>query len=83
MIIGSDVRGVVTRVEVERALRMGTPPEMEKPIVFRADQSLQEIESLMIQSNTGLFLVAETEGGLVTRVFTLHDLLRAQAALLE
>ena len=83
VIIGSEVRGVVTRDEVERALRTGTPPAMDRPIVFRAEQTLQEIDSLMIQSNSGLFLVTESEGGPVTGVFTLHDLLRAQAALLE
>jgi len=31
----------------------------------------------------GLFLVAESEGAPVTGVFTLHDLMRAQAALSE
>lgn len=77
------VRGVVTRTEVERALRVGTPPNLEGPIVFRADQSLQEVDGLMIQSNTGLFLVADRDGGPITGVFTLHDLLRAQAALQE
>ena len=83
VILGGEVRGVVTRHELVRALRTGTPPEVEKAIVFRAEQSLQEIENGLLQSTSGLFLVTETENGPVTRVFTLHDLLRVQAASLE
>jgi chloride channel protein, CIC family len=83
VIVGNDVRGVVTRAEVERALRTGTPLDMEKPVVFQADQSLQEVDRQLIQSSSGLFLVSETEGGPPTGVFTLHDLLRVQAAALE
>lgn len=36
-----------------------------------------------MESASGLFLVADTAGGPVTGVFTLHDMLRAQAALLD
>jgi CBS domain-containing protein len=56
---------------------------MEKPVVCLAQQSLQEVEPRMIESSAGLFLVTEKVGGPVMGVFTLHDLMRAQAALLE
>ncbi|MBU6260132.1 MAG: chloride channel protein [Burkholderiales bacterium] len=83
VIIDGVLRGVVTRADIEHALALGHEPAMEAPVVCRADQSLQDVEPLMIESAAGLFLVVETAGGAVTGVFTLHDLLRVQAALLE
>jgi len=75
--------GVLTRREIEHALARGMPPVCEPAVVCLADQTLRQIEPRLIESSGGLFLVREREGGPVTGVFTLHDLLRAQAALLE
>lgn len=83
VIIAGALRGVVTRADIQHAITNGVAPHMETPVVCRADQSLQDVESRLIESSTGLFLVTETEGGPVTGVFTLHDLLRAQAAMVE
>jgi len=83
VVLRGEVQGVVTRDELERALKGGVSPRVERAPVFREDQSLQEIEPLMIQSSSGLFLLAARDGGPLTGVFTLHDLLRAQAAVLE
>ena len=83
VIIDGTLRGVVTRDVVQHALACGTEPELEKPVIFLAHQSLKEVEPQMIAATAGLFLVAKTEGEAVTGVFTLHDLMRAQAALLE
>ena len=52
-------------------------------MIFLANQTLHEVEPQMIAATAGLFLVAETEGAPASGVFTLHDLMRAQASLLE
>jgi chloride channel protein, CIC family len=83
VIIAGALRGVVTREELEHALARGVEPRIEKPMVCLAGQSLQEVEPRMIESAAGLFLVAEAQGGPITGIFTLHDLLRAQASLLD
>ena len=83
VIINGTLRGIVTRQEVAHALAAGSELLPERPVVCLATQSLREVEPRMLESSAGLFLVADTEGGPITGVFTLHDLLRAQAALLE
>ncbi len=83
VIIDGSLSGVITRGVIEQALALGTEPELEEPVIFLANQSLHEVEPRMIDSASGLFLVAQAAGHPVTGVFTLHDLMRAQAALLE
>jgi len=83
VIIDGDLRGVITRDSIEQAVALGCEPVLEEPVIFLAHQSLQEVEPQMIEARAGLFLVAETEGAPATGIFTLHDLMRAQAALLE
>jgi CIC family chloride channel protein len=83
VIIDGVLRGVATRAAIKHALDRGQPPAMEPAVICQGSQTLQEVEPRLIASSSGLFLVVETEGGPVTGVFTLHDLMRAQAALLE
>ncbi len=83
VVLDGTLRGIVTRDVVLHALASGTEPELEHPIIFLEHQSLQEVEPQMIASTSGLFLVAKSADAPVTGVFTLHDLMRAQAALLE
>jgi CIC family chloride channel protein len=83
VVIDGVLRGVVTRDVIQHALTRGTEPELERPVICLAQQTLQEVEPQMIESSAGLFLVTEAEGAPATGVFTLHDLMRAQAALLE
>ena len=83
VIIAGKVRGIATRTEIQHALAQGVEPQMEQPVLCLPEQSLQEVEPRMIESSTGLFLVSESNDGPITGLFTLHDLMRAQAALLE
>lgn len=83
VIIDGVLRGILTRDAMEQTLASGGEPEPEESTIFLSHQTLQDVEPRMIESEVGLFLVAEREGAPVTGVFTLHDLMRAQAALLE
>jgi len=83
VVIEGSLRGIVTREAIKHALAFGRDPDLDEPVIFLAHQSLRDVEPQMIASKAGLFLVANKEGEPVTGVFTLHDLMRAQAALLE
>lgn len=83
VIVQNVVRGVVTREAIQHALIRGGEPAMENAVLCRADQTLADVEPHLIQSPAGLFLVIPREHGPVTGLFTLHDLLRAQVALLD
>jgi CIC family chloride channel protein len=83
VIIDGKVEGIATRENLKKCLEYGGAPELSPPLIFNARQTLQEVEPAFGQSNTGLFLVAEKEGGPVSGVFTLYDILRIQTAMLE
>lgn len=83
VILQNVVRGVVTRAELQHALVRGVEPVIENAVLCRANQTLAEIEPHLINSPAGLFLVTQRDQGPVTGLFTLHDLLRAQVALLD
>lgn len=83
VILNGELKGVAERKSIQQCLAGGAPPELEKAVVFQPGQLLKEIEPALIQSNSGLFLVRENDADPITGVFTLHDLLRAQAELME
>ena len=83
VIIQGELKGVVNRDALTHALAHKSEPALEPPVLFVESQTLHEAEPRLIASSSGLFLVAQAEDGPVTGVFTLHDLMRAQAALLE
>jgi len=74
---------VTTRSDIEHALEREVVPQMEKPVILTTSQTVGEIESRLIDSRAGLFLISEQEGGPIVGVFTLHDLIRTQADIFE
>ena len=75
--------GVVTRGEIESALRQRRPPVAEPAIVCHDDEKLRNIENKFIQSTTGMVIVISKNDSSIISLITLHDLLRAQAAMAE
>jgi len=76
-------RGVATRREIESALGRGAMPALERAVFCRPEEVLEDIQARILESPTGIMLVADKDGGPIVALFTLHDLLRAQSALGE
>jgi len=83
VVLSGQVVGVTTRSDIEHALEREVVPQMEKPVILTTSQTVGEIESRLIDSRAGLFLISEQEGGPIVGVFTLHDLIRTQADIFE
>lgn len=77
------LKGVVTRSEIESAVRQNRHPVIEIPILCHNDEKLRNIESKFIQSTTGMVIVVSKHNSAIIGIITLHDLLRAQAAIME
>ncbi len=73
------VSGVLTRLEVEKALVEGRQPELSEPIVCAPGQSIREVAGRLVSSSVDLAVIAEPVSGKVVGILTLHDILRAQA----
>jgi CIC family chloride channel protein len=69
--------GVLTRKEAEAALAEKRPPKLEPITTCRADHTIRELQTLLINSTTQ-FVVVVDDNGEVQGVITLHDLLRAE-----
>lgn len=83
VILSGRIAGVTTRAAIAYAVEQDVVPRIEKPLILTAGQKVGEIESILLQSEAGLFLVCEEIGGPLSRVFTLLDLIRAQADIFE
>jgi CIC family chloride channel protein len=77
------LKGVVTRAEIESALEQTRQPVVEPAIVCHDDDKLRSIENKFIQSMSGMVVVVNKNDSSMTGLITLHDILRAQAAIIE
>jgi CIC family chloride channel protein len=69
--------GVLTRKDAQAAQAEKRPPKLEPVTTCRPDQTIRELQTLLINSTTQ-FVVVVDEKEAVLGVITLHDLLRAE-----
>lgn len=77
------LQGIVTRQEIESALQQNRQPSVESAVTCHDEEKLRDIENKFIQSTTGMVIVVGKDDTSIAGLLTLHDLLRAQAAITE
>jgi CIC family chloride channel protein len=77
------LNGVVTRTEIESALQQNRPLVVEPAAICHSDETLRNIENKFYQAPTGMIIVVDKDDFSIIGLITLHDLLRAQAAIIE
>ncbi len=75
------VTGILTRKEAGAALAAKRTPKLEPAVTCLRNQSVAELQARLIESNSMIVVLLDRPGGQVLGVVTLHDLLRAQAAM--
>ena len=83
VVIGGEIRGVLTREEANRAIREKRPPALVKATICAPDLSLRAVEMQLIESQTGFLVLRDQLNGTLVGILTLHDILRAQQAAAE
>ena len=83
VIASGRVRGVVLRDDMKAAIAANAEPRLTPSVECASSLSVKEVSALLMESASGLVLVRDAVSGELTSVVTLHDLLRAQAALAE
>ncbi len=73
------IKGVITRQDIERALLTQTEPNLEPVVTADPQDNIVAIQTLIIESSVGMVLLCDDKQHLLG-VVTLHDLLRAQIA---
>jgi CIC family chloride channel protein len=83
VVIGGQIRGVLTREEATRAVREKRPPVLVAATICPPALSLRDVETQLIESKTGFLLLQEQPDLPLAGILTLHDILRAQQAAAE
>jgi chloride channel protein, CIC family len=83
VILDKQLAGVLSRAEAERALRENREPRLEPAVTCRPNQSIRELQLLLIESTTGVVILTDRPGGRVLGLVTLHDLFRAEVSIAE
>lgn len=78
-----DELGIITRDQMKAIIERKGGSEISNAVTCYPDQTVQEVGNKFIQSPPGVIIVVDEETGNITGIITLHDLLRAQASILE
>jgi len=80
---GGRLAGLVTREDLRRALDAGRELRIEPAFTCFPNPTIRELADKFIQSPLGVLVVTTEAEGRILGVLTLHDLLRAQATVLN
>jgi CIC family chloride channel protein len=73
--------GILTRKEAESAVLEKRPPKLENAVTCLRSQTIQELQSLLIESTALMVVLLDEPNGRVLGLITLHDLLRAEVSI--
>ncbi len=76
-----NLEGILLRTDFEQARMENRPVQLIPAVTARPSQTIRECQALLIESVCGLIVITDQEQGHPLAVVTLHDLLRAQAAI--
>lgn len=73
--------GIVTREDINNALREGKSPQIHSAGICYSDQTVKEVGNKFIESVVPVLIVLDRATNGIKGIITLHDLIRAQAAM--
>jgi len=73
-----ELKGILTREEIEHALETGRPPKIAAAHTCDRQQSINEAQFGLIESAEGIVVILDKSDGKPVGVLTLHDLVRAE-----
>lgn len=83
VVLEGTLRGLLTRKQIEETLRSESAVVLEEAVTCYSDQPLRDVGDKFIESPSGVMVVLRREDHKVAGIITLHDLLRAQASMLD
>jgi CIC family chloride channel protein len=75
--------GILTRIIAEGTVAKKTLPHLEPAVFCLRQQTIRDLQHLLIESSTQFVVVLDCEGGKIVGLVTLHDLLRAEASMAQ
>jgi chloride channel protein, CIC family len=81
VICDGQIKGIVTRQQIQQAILERDIPEVSDAATCYPDQTVREIGNKFIESSVYALVVIDRNTRAVAGIITLHDLIRAQAAI--
>lgn len=81
--IENRVAGLLTRESIELALSSGEKPSVSSACITGINSTVKEAADTFINSPHGFLIITDSEEARPVGILTIHDLLRAQAAVAE
>ncbi len=78
VMIGGKLAGIATRAELTEAIAEKRPPKLAPFVKCEPRQTIRQLQTLLMESPTGMALVCDPSDGKLLGIVTLHDLLRSQ-----
>ena len=83
VVIDGQIRGILAREEAIRAIRERRPPGLSEATICPPNLPLHAVGNVLIESKTGFIVLQDRPGAPLSGILTLHDILRAQQAVVE
>ncbi|MFH0975748.1 MAG: chloride channel protein [Spirochaetota bacterium] len=80
VIINEQIQGIVTRQQIKDAVKRHNIPVMQEISTCYSDESVKDVGNKFVESAVHVLLVLDRSKNSVYGIITLHDLIRAQAA---
>jgi CIC family chloride channel protein len=77
------INGILTRESIEHALSIGEVPPLSEACIAEAETTVKAAANKFINSPHGFLILVDSSKSKPIGILTLHDLLRAQAAVAE
>lgn len=81
LFVDGRIKGIVTRQQMQQAVLDHGVPEIYKAALCYPEQTVREIGSQFLESSAYVLVVVDRETKAIRGIITLHDLIRAQAAI--
>jgi len=81
LLVDGRIKGIVTRQQMQQAVLVHGVPEIHKAALCYPEQTVREIGSKFLESSAYVLVVVDKGSKEIRGIITLHDLIRAQAAI--
>ena len=83
LVVDGTLVGILKREDIVSSLESGAVPEYSQVSTCPPERTVRVVSQMLIEAPSGVVVVIDEVTGRVQGIVTLHDLLRAQAALLD
>lgn len=83
IMLDGGLQGIITRDDIQTALAQKHVPAILRAVTCSPDQTVRDVAEKFLDSPAGVIVILDSTSQAISGIITLHDLLRAQASVLD